>query len=585
MTKSETPTYPLRQGFALGLITLVMLLLVSRAVYLHVIDKGFLKGQGDARHLRVVEVPAHRGTITDRFGEPLAMSTPVDAVWVNPKEFEASRSQWGEVASLLEMKTGQIERLMQQKKGKEFVYLRRHIDPAIGERVAALKLPGVGTQREFRRFYPTGEVSSHVVGFTDVDDVGQEGVELAYDLWLRGRPGAKRVLRDRYGRVVENVESIRQPAPGKDVKLTLDRRLQYLAYRELKAAVMRHNAHSGSVVLLDARSGEILAMVNQPSFNPNNRAEISGGKFRNRAVTDVFEPGSTIKPFTVAAALEEKRVTPATMIDTYPGYLRMGRYTIKDVHNLGSIDVATVLQKSSNVGAAKIGQMTDPAHFWRILTGVGFGSTPATGFPGEGVGYLSHYSQWREVGRVSLSFGYGMSASVLQLAHAYAVLANDGRRVPLRFAEGDRSHEVNREKSARVMPAEVAAQVRTMLEMVTQPGGTAVAAAVPGFRVAGKTGTVKKNAAGSYTEDRYQSLFVGMAPASNPRLVMAVVINDPTTGGYYGGAVAGPVFGQVMAGALRLMNIAPDNWDTQTTTSTPVVSPSTGQAVPAAEEL
>lgn len=561
MSKTETPTYPLRQVVALGLIIIVMLLLAARAVYLHVLDKGFLKGQGDARHLRVVEVPAHRGAITDRYGEPLAMSTPVDSVWVNPKEFEAVRNRWAELAGVLGIELSQVEQLMRQKRGKEFAYLRRHIDPSIGDQVAALKLPGVALQREFRRYYPTGEVSSHVVGFTNVDDVGQEGVELAYDNWLKGRPGAKRVLRDRIGRVVENVESIRQPQPGKDVKLTLDRRLQYLAYRELKAAVMRHHAHSGSAVVLDARTGEILAMVNQPSFNPNNRADISGGRYRNRAVTDVFEPGSTIKPFTVAAAMEEGKVTPSTMLETYPGYLRIGRYTIKDVHNLGTIDVATMLQKSSNVGAVKVGQMTEPAHFWRILSGVGFGVTPATGFPGEGVGYLPHYGQWREIGRVSLSFGYGMSASVLQLAHAYAVLANNGRRVPLRFAEGDRSHEINREKAAQVIDQDVARQVRTMLESVTQPGGTAIAAAVPGFKVAGKTGTVKKNSAGAYSEDRYQSLFVGMAPASNPRLVMAVVVNDPTSGGYYGGTIAGPVFGQVMAGALRLMNIAPDNWE------------------------
>lgn len=577
MTRRDIPAYPLRQGFALGLIALVMLLLVFRAVYLHVIDRSFLQGQGDARHLRVVEVPAHRGTITDRYGEPLAMSTPVDSVWVNPKEFVAARAQWPALEKVLSMPGRQLEQLLRNKLTKEFVYLRRHIDPAVGEQVMALKLPGVSLQREYRRYYPTGEVSSHVVGFTNVDDSGQEGVELAYDHWLSGRPGAKRVLRDRLGRVVQNVESIRQPVPGKDVKVTIDRRLQYLAYRELKAAVMRHSAHSGSAVVLDAHTGEILAMVNQPSFNPNNRAEISGGKYRNRAVTDMFEPGSTIKPFTIAAALELGTVKPETVIDTYPGSFRLGRYTIKDVHNLGSIDVTTVLQKSSNVGAAKIGQTTDPARFWQILNGVGFGVSPATGFPGEGAGYLSHYSQWREIGRVSLSFGYGMSASALQLAQAYAVLANDGRRVPLRIVEGDRSHEINREQGSQVMPPHVARQVRTMLETVTQPGGTASAAAVPGFRVAGKTGTVKKNTAGAYTQDRYQSLFVGMAPASKPRLVMAVVVNEPGPGGYYGGIVAAPVFGQVMAGALRLMNIAPDNWNE------PVALPAPAPAV-AAEE-
>lgn len=578
MTRRDIPAYPLRQGFALGLIALVMLLLVFRAVYLHVIDRSFLQGQGDARHLRVVEVPAHRGTITDRYGEPLAMSTPVDSVWVNPKEFVAARAQWPALEKVLGMPGRQLEQLLRNKLTKEFVFLRRHIDPAVGEQVMALKLPGVSLQREYRRYYPTGEVSSHVVGFTNVDDSGQEGVELAYDHWLSGRPGAKRVLRDRLGRVVQNVESIRQPVPGKDVKVTIDRRLQYLAYRELKAAVMRHSAHSGSAVVLDAHTGEILAMVNQPSFNPNNRAEISGGKYRNRAVTDVFEPGSTIKPFTVAAALEQGTVKPETVIDTYPGTFRLGRYTIKDVHNLGSIDVTTVLQKSSNVGAAKIGQTTDPARFWQILNGVGFGVSPATGFPGEGAGYLSHYSQWREIGRVSLSFGYGMSASALQLAQAYAVLANDGRRVPLRFVEGDRSHEINREQGSQVMPPHIARQVRTMLETVTQPGGTAAAAAVPGFRVAGKTGTVKKNTAGAYTQDRYQSLFVGMAPASKPRLVMAVVVNEPGPGGYYGGIVAAPVFGQVMAGALRLMNIAPDNWNE------PVVTPAPAAAVAAEEQ-
>lgn len=530
------------------------LVLALRAVDLQVLERGFLLREGEVRHQRLVQVPAHRGIISDRHGEPLAVSTPVDSVWANPRLLLAERRYLGVLAQVLDIDHRQLEARLARHAEREFVYLKRHLRPEIAQRVVRLGAPGVGIQREYRRYYPTGEVAGHVLGFTDIDDRGQEGLELAFEDWLRGEPGLHRVIKDRTGRAVEHVERVREPSPGRELALSLDRRLQYLAYRELKAAVLRHEARGGSLVLLDPRTGEILAMVNQPAFNPNSREDLRDGRYRNRALTDLFEPGSAIKPFTVAAALEAGVVLPETRIDTGPGRMRVASHVIRDIRDYGDLDVAGVLRKSSNVGASKIALSVEPAILWRTLRAVGLGERTASGFPGEAAGSLTDHRRWREVERATLGFGYGLSVTATQLAEAYAVLAADGLRAPLTFLRRD-----ERPEPERVMSARAAAQVRAMLETVVGPEGTAQRAAVRGYRVAGKTGTARKAVPGGYAEDRYVSIFAGMAPASRPRLVAVVVIDEPRRDGYYGGEVAAPVFAQVVEGALRLLDVSPDD--------------------------
>jgi len=444
---------------------------------------------------------------------------------------------------------------------KEFVYLKRHIIPAVAQRVRDLKIPGVFLTREHRRYYPTGEVTSHVLGFTNIDDAGQEGVELAMDEWLRGTPGSKRVIKDRLGQEVEQVEQVRLPQRGNDVVLTIDRRIQYLAYRELKSAVQKHRAESGSVVVLDARNGEILAMVNQPAYNPNNRDELQVDHLRNRAITDVFEPGSTVKPFTVAAALESGKYQPKTIIDTSPGMYRVGRKVIRDFKNYGAIDVSTVIQKSSNVGASKLALSIEPRIMWKTFAGAGFGETTGVSYPGESTGLLSDHYSWRKIERATLSFGYGLSVTTLQLARAYTLFANDGSLKPVslvRRAEYTPDHSLYYQTDP-VLSQSTIKQVRSMMHSVVAEGGTGMNARVPGYKIAGKTGTVKKSGAGGYLEDSYISVFAGMAPASNPRLIMVVMVNEPRGEEYYGGVVAAPVFSKVMSGALRLMDVPPDD--------------------------
>ncbi len=528
--------------------------LAGRSAQLQLVDGEFLQTQGQARYLRVVQVPAHRGMIVDRNGEPLAISTPVQSVWVNPGEMSSSSGDLARLAQLLELDVDHLRRLIGQRQGREFVYLRRHIAPDLAEQVTALELPGVYLQQEYRRYYPAGEVAGHLLGFTNVDDKGQEGLELAFEDWLSGEPGAKRVIMDGRRNIVENVENIRSARPGKTLKLSIDRRIQYLAYRELKAAVRKHGARSGSVVVLDSDTGEVLAMVNQPSFNPNNRTGLKASRMRNRAVTDVFEPGSTIKPFVVATGLESGQYRPTTIIDTSPGLLRVGRHTVRDMHDYGVLDMTGVLRKSSNVAATKIALSLEPETLWETLSGTGFGISTGSGFPGEADGYLADFHRWREIERATLSYGYGLSATAMQLAQAYGVLAKDGYRVPVTL--------LSREEPVQQIPVftpAVARTVRTMMESVVKKGGTAPKAAVQGYRVAGKTGTVHKSVAGGYADDRYVSLFAGMAPASAPRLVAVVVINEPGKEDHYGGLVAGPVFSSVMAGALRLLNVTPDD--------------------------
>ena len=556
-TSDQQPLYRFRCRFTLGLLLLAAVGLGWRIVDLHVLRHDFLQGQGDARSLRVVAMAAHRGMITDRHGEPLAISTPIDSVWANPQELLLSRERLPELAKVLKTDSDKLQQKLASRRGREFVYLKRHIHPDMAEQVDALGLSGVSLQREYRRYYPGAEVTGHMVGFTNIDDEGQEGIELAYDDWLRGQPGSKRVLKDRIGHIVENVESIRVPQPGGSLALSIDRRIQYLAYSELKAAVQKHKARSGSAVVLDIKTGEVLAMVNQPTFNPNNRSSMRSDHYRNRVVTDVFEPGSTLKPFTVAAALESGEFNTQSQIQTAPGFYKVGSSTVKDHKNYGLIDVSTVLQKSSNVGASKMALALTAEQQWDMLTRVGFGEITSSGFPGESSGLLTDHRKWREIDRATLSFGYGISTTLLQLAQAYGVFATDGYLRTLSLQRIDKAETVI-DNQQQVIDKDVAIHVRKMLERVVQPGGTATQAAVPGYRVAGKTGTVRKSGVGGYVEDRYLSLFAGFAPVSKPRLVMVVMVNEPTENGYYGGVVAAPVFSKVMAGALRLLNIAPD---------------------------
>ena len=556
-SQAALPRYRARRWVLLSLLIFAGASIIWRAVDQQIFETDFLKSEGQRRHLRIVEVPAHRGMITDRAGEPLAISTPVASVWANPWVLAPERFALAPLASVLGMKSGDLRQLLARRNARSFVYLKRRINPDRAEKLEAVlekhHIEGVGLQREYRRFYPAGEVFAHVVGFTDVDDRGQEGLELAYENWLRGISGRKRVIRDGQARVVRDVESIQAPVTGRDLALSLDRRLQFLAYRELKAAVQHNKAKSGSAVILDVRTGEVLAMVNQPAYNPNGSKAGRRNRFRNRALTDVFEPGSTMKPITVAAALESGRYTPTTRIDTRPGVLKVGRYEVKDARNFGLIDVATIIRKSSNVGVSKIAMDLPGERLWSFFSSMGFGESADTGFPGESSGQLTPAGRWAKIDQATLSFGYGLSVTPTQLAGAYAVIAADGVRRPISLLRVDRPPQ-----GERVMSSKTARAVRGMMEAVASAEGTAPAAAVPGYRIAGKTGTVKKSISGGYADDRYMAVFAGIAPASDPRLVMVVMIDEPRAGQYYGGQVAAPVFSKVMAGALRLLNVAPD---------------------------
>jgi len=555
---AQRDTAAARLGLRLQIMLVLLIagavVLAARAVDLQLMSHGFLAGQGDARYSRVAEISAHRGTITDRYGEPLAVSTPVDSVWVNPQELSQSADQLPRLARALKREPQSLARRVTSNLDREFLYLARHLQPEQAARIRALGIPGVYLLREYRRYYPAGEVTGHILGFTSVDDSGQEGLELAYDHWLAGEDGAKRVIQDRYGRIVENVESIRAARPGKDLVLSVDLRIQYLAYRELKRALMQHRARSGSLVVLDVVTGEVLAIVNQPAFNPNDREQLAAGRYRNRAVTDIFEPGSSIKPFVVAAALASGRFHERSVIDTAPGFVKVGIKVIEDKHNLGAIDLATVLAKSSNVAMAKVALALDPQQTWTTLDDLGFGQVTTSGYPGESAGLLSHYTHWRPIGIATLSYGYGMSVTPLQLAHAYATLGAGGIQRPVTFLRADGEIE-----GERVLDERVSRELIHLLESVITPEGTGVRASLTGYRVAGKTGTAWKSTAGGYSTDKYLAVFAGVVPASAPRLAAAVIIDEPSGTQYYGGDVAAPVFAAVMAGALRLMAIAPDD--------------------------
>lgn len=542
-----------RWTVTVALFFVAAVVLGGRAVHLQVLDSGFLSDQGDARHLRVAKISAHRGTITDRNGEPLAVSTPVDSIWADPSELARHVDDFPRLAEGIAKDQQWLLRRITRNLEREFVYLRRHMSPESAARVKGLNIPGVYVLREYRRYYPAGEVTGHVLGFTNIDDVGQEGLELAYDHWLSGESGAKRVLKDRMGRSVEDLESIKPPRPGKDLATSLDLGIQYLAYRELKGAIQRNSARSGSVVVLDVATGEVLAMVNQPSYNPNDRAQYSVSRYRNRAVTDILEPGSSFKPFVVAAALESGLVRPDSPVDTSPGFITIGAKVIEDKRNLGQIDVTTVLTRSSNVGAVKIAMALEPEYLWQVLTRFGLGSLTASGFPGESAGLLSDHNHWRSIGQATLAYGYGISVTPLQLAQGYATLGSEGARRPISLLKLDRAQGFE-----KVISKETATAMVRMLETVVGPGGSGSRAAVPGYRVAGKTGTAWKFKVGGYTKDKYFAVFAGLAPASDPRLAVVVVIDEPSSGKYYGGEVAAPVFSTIMAGALRLEAVAPD---------------------------
>ncbi|HEY1724277.1 MAG TPA: penicillin-binding transpeptidase domain-containing protein [Steroidobacteraceae bacterium] len=552
--RASAPSFRARQWLLFALLLAGALGLVGRAVHLQLVDHGFLESQGDARFSRVAVIAAHRGNIVDRNGEPLAVSTPVDSVWVNPQELSSSLDQLPHLASTLGTDRAELTRRVSSNLDRQFLYLERGMTPADAERVRQLNLNGVFLAREYRRYYPAGEVAGHLIGFTSIDDVGQEGTELAFDNWLAGENGTKRVIQDSRGRMVEDVESIRAVRPGRDLSLSIDLRIQYMAYRELKSAIIDNRARAGSMVVLDIDTGEVLAMVNQPAYNPNDRDQIVPAAYRNRAVTDLFEPGSSIKPFIVASALASGKFTATSVIDTGPGFIQVGATTFEDEHNLGAIDLATVLAKSSNVGMAKLALQLEPQQIWSTLNRFGFGQVTASEFPGESAGVFSNYSHWRAISIATLSHGYGISVTPLQLAQAYAAIGARGLRRPVSLLRLDHPPA-----SERILDPVVCSSLIQLLEAVTtQEGATGVRARIPGYRVAGKTGTAWKSVNGSYSKDRYTSVFAGMAPASNPRLAAVVVIDEPTAGKFLGGDVSAPVFSAVVGGALRLLGVAPD---------------------------
>jgi len=545
--------FRMRGWFVMAALALCAGAIVFRAVNLQVTKHVFLAEQGAERYMRNARIPAHRGQIVDRFGDPLAVSTPVDTVWANASELADSPEQLPRLAKALARDSDWLTRRVTSNLDSQYLVLAKQLQPDEAERVRSMQIPGVYLAREYRRFYPAGEVTGHLLGFTGEADQGQEGLELAYEQKLSGEDGLKRVIQDRYGRFVENVDSVRPPRPGEDLVTSLDLRIQYLAYRELKSAIHEFQARAGSAVVVDVRTGEILAMVNQPSFNPNDRTQFEVARYRNRAATDIFEPGSSIKPFFVATALASGKLKPNAIIDTSPGFIKVGVKVIEDEHNLGAVDIATILAKSSNVGMAHIALALDKATIWNTLTGLGFGQVSATGFPGESAGLLSHYSNWRDLTVATLAHGYGLSVTPLQLAQAYATLGALGVRRPLTFRRVD-----GPVAGDQVLDPQVCRDLIHLLETVVT-SGTGTRAAVRGYRIAGKTGTAWKSTVGGYSTDRYMAVFGGVVPASQPRLAAVVVIDEPSNGKYHGGDVAAPVFSAVMAGALRLLAVPPDD--------------------------
>jgi cell division protein FtsI (penicillin-binding protein 3) len=541
-----------RARVVLAALLAAFAVLAARSIWLQSVHTGFLQEKGEARYSRVLEIPATRGRILDRNGDALAVSTPVQSIWAIPEDVRATPAQLQKLASLLQLERKDLERRVGDA-SRDFVYLKRQVSPETAERVTELGIAGLHQHREYRRYYPGGETMAHVIGFTGVDDTGQEGVELAQQAQLAGAAGSRRVLKDRLGRIVEESGSIRAARDGRDMALALDAKIQNLAFGALKAAVEAHRAKAGAVVVLDVRTGEVLALANVPTFNPNNRARLSGAQLRNRVVTDTFEPGSTLKPFTIALALEMGKATPQTMVQTAPGKLTIGTQTISDSHPLGALTVSQVIQKSSNIGAAKLALQLPREEMHALFRRVGFGAQPQLGFPGEASGRLREAKTWRPIEQATMSYGHGISVSLIQLAHAYSVFARDGELAPLALMKTGAPAA-----GRQVLSPEVARAVRAMLEDAVQPGGTAPRARIMGWRVAGKTGTAHKLENGSYAPNKYISSFVGFGPVSAPRLIIAVMLDEPAAGQHYGGQVAAPVFANVMQGALRLIGAPHD---------------------------
>lgn len=549
----------------LGFLLFFACAIAARIVYLHVFHHEFLAMQGDARAMRHIPIPAHRGVITDRNGEPLAVSTPVMTLWANPKELMKDKARWAELAGALELKPAELAQKIETNAGREFMYLARRLTPEHGQKVLDRKIAGVYSREEFQRFYPAGEVAAQLVGFTNIDDRGQEGIELAFDQWLTGVPGKRQVIKDRRGDLIRDLQVKENAKPGKELALSIDLRLQYLAHRELRNTILEFEAKAGSLVMIDVRTGEILAMVNHPTYNPNNRRSLDPQATRNRALIDVFEPGSTVKPFSIAAAIGTGRWQPESKVDTGNGQMRIGRYTIRDVSRGGNLNLTEVLMKSSNVAISKIALDIGAQPVYDVMQGVGFGADTGLGFPGERVGQLPMHRKWGQAETATLAYGYGVSVTAVQLAHAYAVLGNQGRNMPLSLLRRDRDAE----QGTQVIDPKISRDVMKMLQAVVEEnGGGGARAKVVGYHVGGKSGTAKKLAAGGgYTKSSYRSLFSGVGPVDNPRVATVVVIDEPSKGGYYGGLVAAPVFGRVMAGALRILNVRPDNLPTQTQTA------------------
>ena len=541
-----------RARLVVAVLVLAFASLAVRSAYLQSMRTDFLQEKGDARYSRVLEIPAVRGRILDRNGDALAVSTPVKSVWAIPADLELTALQRRELGRLLGIERRELDKRLRDT-SRDFVYLKRQVPPEVAESIGALGLKGVYDHPEYRRYYPGGEVTAHLIGFTGIDDSGQEGIELAHQVSLAGVASSRRVIKDRLGRVVEDVHSIRAGRDGKDITLAIDSKIQSLAYGALKAAVEHNRAKAGALVILDARSGEVLALANVPSFNPNNRARLSGEQIRNRVITDLFEPGSTLKPFTVALALESGQVTPATQVATAPGRLTLANYTIRDVHPAAAMSIAQVLQKSSNVGVAKLALGLRREDMWSLFHRLGFGTAPQLDFPGAAAGRLREARTWRPIEQATMAYGHGISVSLLQLARAYTIFATDGELVPLSLVKTGKPAV-----GEKVLSAGTARAVRAMLELAVQPGGTGQRARVMGWRVAGKTGTAHKQENGGYAPDKYLASFVGLAPASAPRLVLAVMLDEPAAGQHYGGSVAAPVFAQVMQGALRLLGVPND---------------------------
>jgi cell division protein FtsI (penicillin-binding protein 3) len=548
---SKTPIW--RSQFIVAVIAAGFLGLVARAAYVQVIDNAFFKRQGAVRFVRTLDLPANRGRILDRNGNILASSVPVPSIWANPEDIERDPAKLKALAKLLGMTSAELDKKLQDE-DKIFVWLKRQVDESVAKDIAALKIKGVYDRKEYKRIYPEGESVAHVVGFTNVENLGQEGVELTFNKALGGKAGSRRVIKDRLGRVVEDIGEMVPPLDGEDLQLSIDSKVQYFAYEKIKETVIANKAAAGSVVVLDVKTGEVLALVNYPSYSPGKRGNLSGAQLRNRALTDTFEPGSTMKPLVVGLALEKGIVKPETLIQTAPGKLQMGTATITDAHPHGVLSVNEIIQKSSNVGTVKIAMQMQPHDMWEVFTQVGLGQKPQVPFPGAVAGKVRAYKTWRPIEQATMSYGYGLSTSLFQLAQAYSVFAHDGEMVPMSLVKTNQP-EVS---GARVYSSQNAAAIRNMLHMVTIQGGTAPKAQTMGYSVGGKTGTAHKVEGKGYASKKYRGFFVGIAPIDNPRIVVAVMVDEPTNGAYFGGDVAAPVFSQTVQQTLRMMGVQPD---------------------------